>query len=176
MPAFYLLGHPAIYIFDEAVYANASWNMAHGSSWLIPVNPMYNTKPPLVLWMQAISLKIFPWPEFAIRFPSAISVTGILLLMTHALKRWGFQLWARILVMVCFIGHEGFIRHHISRTGDLDAVMSLFVVGYILVALDSIHNQRWTHKHIMWFFILVIAAFYAKSIAGWMMLGPLLIV
>src|SRR6188472_3770780 len=58
IPAFYLLGTPAIYIWDEAVYANASLDMSHGHSWWLPVQAAYNTKPPLVLWMQAISLKI----------------------------------------------------------------------------------------------------------------------
>ncbi len=173
VPAFYLLGTPAIYIWDEAVYVNASFDMANGASWLLPVDKEYNTKPPLVLWLQAISLSIFPWPEWAVRLPSALSVTGILILLTMALRRWGFQQWSRILVLVAFVGHEGFIRHHISRTGDLDAVMTFFVVGYTLIVLDAIHFKRWTSKHLIFFFVMIAAAFYSKSIAGWMMLGPL---
>ncbi|MFZ1679126.1 MAG: glycosyltransferase family 39 protein, partial [Saprospiraceae bacterium] len=132
-----------------------------------------NTKPPLVLWLQAISLKCFPWPEFAVRMPSAMSVTGILIILSMALKRWGFTQWTRILVLVCFVGNEGFIRHHIARTGDLDAVMSFFVVGYSLIVLDAIHFNRWSKRHMILFFVMVVFAFYAKSIAGWMMLGPL---
>jgi len=176
IPAFYLLGTPAIYIWDEAVYANASLDMSQGHSWWVPIQDTYNTKPPLVLWLQAISLKIFPWPEFAVRLPSALAVTGILVLLATALKRWGFSQWTRILVLVCFVGNEGFIRNHIARTGDLDAVMTFFVVGYSLVALDAIHFQRWNKKYLLLFFGMVICAFYAKSIAGWMMLGPLGIV
>ncbi len=173
VPAFYLLGVPAIYIWDEAVYANASFDMATGSSLLLPVNEEYNTKPPLVLWLQAISLNLFPWPEFAVRLPSAFSVTGILVLLLLALRRWHFSQWSRVLVGIAFVGHEGFIRHHISRTGDLDAVMTLFVVGYVIIVLDAIQSKKWTHKHHIFFFLMLIAAFYSKSIAGWMMLGPL---
>ncbi len=176
VPAFYLLGTPAIYIWDEAVYANASLDMSHGHSWWVPVQAVYNTKPPLVLWMQALCLKFIPWPEWAIRLPSALSVTGILIMITLALKRWGFSQWTRILVLVCFIGNEGFIRHHIARTGDLDAVMSFFVIGYLLIVLDAIHFKQWNKKYLILFFIMVICAFYSKSIAGWMMLGPLGIV
>ena len=176
IPAFYLLGTPAIYIWDEAVYANASFDMANGSSWLLPNEGIYNTKPPLVLWLQAISLMIFPWPEWAIRLPSALAVVGILVLLVIALRRWGYDQWTRILVMVAFVGHEGFIRQHISRTGDLDAVMTFFVTGYVLVVLDAIHFNRWTRKHLITFFLMVIAAFYAKSIGGWIMLGPLAII
>ena len=150
--------------------------MARGSSWLLPKEAIYNTKPPLVLWLQAFSLKIFPWPEWAIRLPSALSVVGILVLLAVALRRWGYDQWTRILVMVAFVGHEGFIRHHISRTGDLDAVMTFFVVGYVFVALDAIHFNRWSNKYLITFFLFVIAAFYAKSIGGWIMLGPLAIV
>ncbi|MEP6794897.1 MAG: hypothetical protein ABJB16_11260, partial [Saprospiraceae bacterium] len=117
--------------------------------------------------------KCIPWPEFAVRLPSALSVTGILIMMCVALKRWDFSQWTRILVLVCFVGNEGFIRHHISRTGDLDAVMSFFVVGYSIIVLDAIHFNRWNKKHSIIFFVMVLFAFYAKSIAGWMMLGPI---
>ncbi|HEY3385156.1 MAG TPA: hypothetical protein VGK46_01525 [Saprospiraceae bacterium] len=173
IPAFYLLGVPAIYIWDEAVYVNASLDMADGASWWLPVNGEYNTKPPLVLWLQALFLKIIPSAEWAVRLPSAFAVTGILFLLNMGLKRWRFDIWSRMLVMVCFVGHEGFIRHHIARTGDLDAVMTFFVVGYVMVVLDAIKHNRWTSKHSFWFFTMVILTFYAKSIAGWMMLAPL---
>ena len=173
IPAFYLLGVPAIYIWDEAVYANASLDMSEGASWIVPSEPEYNTKPPLVLWLQAISLLIFSQPEWAIRLPSALAVTGILIIMTVALRRWGFSQWARILSMVAFVGHEGFIRHHISRTGDLDAVMTFFMMGYVFVVLDALHFKRWNDRHLVAFFFLLVAAFYAKSVAGLLMLAPL---
>ncbi len=176
VPAFYLLGSPAIYIWDEAVYVNASLDMSQGHHWWVPLQSAYNTKPPLVLWLQAISLKCLPWPEFAVRLPSALSVTGIMILLSLALKRWGFSQWTRIVVLVSFVGNEGFVRHHISRTGDLDAVMSFFVVGYSIIVLDAIHFDRWSKKYNILFFAMVIFAFYAKSIAGWMMLGPLVVI
>ena len=37
IPAFYLLGVPSIYIWDEAVYVNASLDMADGASWWLPI-------------------------------------------------------------------------------------------------------------------------------------------
>jgi 4-amino-4-deoxy-L-arabinose transferase-like glycosyltransferase len=173
VPAFYMLGIPAIYIWDEAVYVNASFDMAHGASWFMPVDGTYNTKPPLVLWLQAICLKILPSAEWAVRLPSAFAVSGILFMLCMGLKRWGFDIWARMLVMICFVGHEGFIRHHIARTGDLDAVMTFCMVGYVMVVLDALHHQRWTGKHNLFFFVMLVLSFYAKSIAGWMMLAPL---
>ena len=176
IPAFYLLGTPFIYIWDEAVYVNASWDMAHGASWWVPSVGEYNTKPPLVLWLQALSLLIVPSAEWAVRLPSAFAVVGILLMMQIALKRWGFDFWTRLLVMVCFVAHEGFVRVHISRTGDLDAVMTFFVVAYSLVVLDAVYQKKWTGRHMFFFFFAVVCAFYAKSIAGWLMLGPLLFV
>ncbi len=175
-PALYLLGRPALYIWDEAVYANASWDMAHGGSWLIPTHGAYNTKPPLVLWMQAVALKLCPAPEWGIRLPSALATAGILFMLLVALKRWGFDLRTRLCVMICFVANEGFIRHHIARTGDLDAVMSFFVTAYALIVLDAIVQKRWTTKHFFWFFAMVVFAFYAKSIGGWLMLGPLAMV
>lgn len=176
IPAFYLLGTGFIHIWDEAVYVNASWDMAHGASLWVPSVGEYNTKPPLVLWLQALSLLVVPSAEWAVRLPSAFAVVGILILIQIALKRWGFDFWTRLIVMVCFVGHEGFVRQHISRTGDLDAVMAFFVVAYSLVVLDAIHQRKWTGRHFFFFFFSVVCAFYAKSIAGWLMLGPLLFV
>ncbi len=176
IPAFYLLGTGFIHIWDEAVYVNASWDMAHGASWWVPSVGEYNTKPPLVLWLQALSLLIVPSAEWAVRLPSAFAVVGILLMMQIALKRWGFDFWTRLIVMVCFVGHEGFLRQHISRTGDLDSVMTFFVVAYSFVVLDAIYQKKWTGRHMFFFFFAVICAFYAKSIAGWLMLGPMLFV
>jgi 4-amino-4-deoxy-L-arabinose transferase-like glycosyltransferase len=176
IPAFYMLGTPAIYIWDEAVYTNASLDMVNGSSWWVPVHGEYNTKPPLVLWLQSICLAIVPSPEWAVRFPSALAVPGIMIVLMMGLKRWGFDFTSRLLVMVCFVGHEGFIRHHISRTGDLDAVMTFFVVAYTMVVLDAIRQNKWTGRHMFFFFLGVVCAFYAKSIGGWLMLGPLVIV
>ena len=150
--------------------------MAHGASWWVPSIGEYNTKPPLVLWLQAICLNLIPSQEWAIRLPSALAVIGILIMLQMALKRWGFDMWARLFVMVCFVGNEGFIRHHISRTGDLDAVMTFFVVAYSLVVLDAIYQKKWNNKYMLFFFLAVVCAFYAKSIAGWLMLGPLLLV
>ena len=173
VPAFYMLGTPAIYIWDEAVYANASLDMANGSSWIVPVHGEYNTKPPLVLWLQALFLVFLPSAEWAVRLPSALAVIGILILLTAALKRWNFDFFTRLLVLVCFVGHEGFIRHHIGRTGDLDAVMSFFVVAYVITVLDAVQSGHWTKKHYFIFFLAFIAAFYSKSIAGWMMMAPL---
>jgi 4-amino-4-deoxy-L-arabinose transferase-like glycosyltransferase len=173
IPAFFYLGTPAIYIWDEAVYVNASLDMANGASWWLPVNGEYNTKPPLALWLQAIFLQFIPSAEWAVRLPSALSVTGILILLLTGLKRWGFDFWTRLLVLVAFVGHEGYIRHHIARTGDLDAVMTFFTTAYVMVALDAIQQNRWNKKHLVYFFVAVVAAFYAKSIGGWMMLAPL---
>ncbi len=173
VPAFYLLGTPAIYIWDEAVYANASFDIANGSSWIVPVHGDYNTKPPLVLWLQAIFLLFIPSAEWAIRLPSALATLGILFVLLIGLKRWGFDFWTRLLVLVCFVGHEGFIRHHIGRTGDLDAVMTFFVTAYTMVALDAMHRKYWSNKHMLFFFLAFVGAFYSKSIAGWMMMAPL---
>ena len=97
-------------------------------------------------------------------------------MMQIALKRWGFDNWTRLLVMICFVAHEGFVRVHISRTGDLDAVMTFFVVAYSLVVLDAIYQKKWTGRHMLFFFLAVVCAFYSKSIAGWLMLAPLLLV
>ncbi|MEZ5057307.1 MAG: hypothetical protein R2879_09760 [Saprospiraceae bacterium] len=57
------ISNPPIRIWDEAIYANNSLEMSQGDDWFILKNNgepnLYNTKPPLMIWSQAICIKLF---------------------------------------------------------------------------------------------------------------------
>jgi 4-amino-4-deoxy-L-arabinose transferase-like glycosyltransferase len=71
------LAAPAIRQWDEAIYADNALDMyMTGDPIVMRRNgevTFYNTKPPLVIWLQTLSLHAFGINEFAIRFPSALA-------------------------------------------------------------------------------------------------------
>ncbi|NJN78792.1 MAG: hypothetical protein HC803_11115 [Saprospiraceae bacterium] len=77
IPLFYNLGEAAIYIWDEAIYANNALEMSFTKQFLVlqnnGISSLYNVKPPLVIWLQTLSIWTFGANEFAVRLPSALA-------------------------------------------------------------------------------------------------------
>jgi len=174
IPLFYNLAGPAIFIFDEAIYANNALEMAmYGDPLVLKNNgltDLYNTKPPLVIWLQSLAIQILGPTEWAIRLPSALAALGtafLLLLFSHrSLKDYRIGLVA-ILVLVT---SSGYLRNHVARSGDLDAMLVFWITFYSLLAFDYLLNPK--GKKDKWYFtwigLGVFLAFMSKSVAGLM--------
>ena len=68
------LGHVHLFDWDEINFAEAAREMIRTGNYLnvqIDFHPFWE-KPPLFIWMQVISMKVFGINEFAARFPNAI--------------------------------------------------------------------------------------------------------
>src|SRR5690606_9263737 len=79
----YNLGFIPIRIWDEGRVATNALNMYLNNNWLITYfdgqPDLWNTKPPLLIWFQVISMKIFGVSEWSVRLPSAMAsiLTGL---------------------------------------------------------------------------------------------------
>ena len=80
-----------IYIWDEAIYANNSLEMAQHHNYLVYTNngvpDHYNSKPPMALWLQSISFQLFSFSEFALRLPTFLALIGIIALFYLTSKK-----------------------------------------------------------------------------------------
>lgn len=95
----YLLGNGRVSLWDrdEPRYAQCSRQMlqgfagpgGHAPGFVVPhfLNDLRTEKPPLIYWLQAGSMKIFGDNAFAARFPSAIAMTAVLILLAAAFYR-----------------------------------------------------------------------------------------
>ncbi|WP_089649608.1 ArnT family glycosyltransferase [Halobacterium hubeiense] len=94
---------------DEGIYANIALNMIEKGDWLIPtLNRYFNhageatiwlQKPPLSIWLQAVSMSAFGKTLFATRLPSALSAIAIgVLVCLVAYREWN---WLAGLVAGC---------------------------------------------------------------------------
>jgi len=118
-----LLGHNRLTDWDEGVYAGISRAMLTGP-WLVP---HWNTqpwleKPPLELWLTALTFKLFGVSEFTARLISALS--GIVLVgLIHAWltrRRNAFTAWLGTVFLLATFGFQ-----HATRVGEMDILLSL---------------------------------------------------
>jgi 4-amino-4-deoxy-L-arabinose transferase-like glycosyltransferase len=131
IPIFLNLGKPTLYMWDEATYANNSLEMYLNHDPLVITRnnkpDLYNTKPPLVIWLQVLSIKIFGINEFAIRFPTAIFSLLTCFLLFHFFVIEMNSFFMAISASLILVTSVGFMSPHIAKSGDLDAVLVFWI-------------------------------------------------
>lgn len=114
------LGDLSIHVWDESRYVSVARDMAQGADWLIPelrvntfsydLDPSVRLqKPPLLYWLQALSMSVFGATAFAARLPTALATLGCALI-------------------VFFLGR----RTYDSRAGFAGAILFLVFPGMLL--------------------------------------------
>lgn len=88
---------------------------------------MWNTKPPLHIWIVAIMFKIFGINELALRLPSAIAASLVVIFIFLFGLKVLKNRWIGFLGSLIILSSMGFPDLHIGRTGDYDALLVLFI-------------------------------------------------
>jgi len=179
-PLVYKIKYRPIQMWDESRNAVNAIEMLKSENYLVRTfknkYDSWETKPPLLIWLQVASMKVFGYNVFAIRFPSMVaallSCFVIILFFNYFLKDPvpGF-VSAFILVT-----SEGFTGAHVSRTGDHDALLVLFSLLISLTAFIYFQSadQYKREKYILFFWMLLTLAFFTKSSASLIILPGLL--
>lgn len=134
---------------DEARLAVNALEMVQSRNWLVTTYAfqpdLWNTKPPLMIWLQAGLLELLGPSGWAIRLPAALAMLttiGLLcLFMYRVLRRpLGAVVAASVLVSTL-----GFVGEHHGKTGDYDALLTLAQLGAGLsvLLLLEIGRSRW---------------------------------
>lgn len=168
---FPFLGHLdtiPLYLWDESIYAVNALEAYFNNNLLVThfdgKPDMWNTKPPLMLWFQYLIMHLHEPSILALRLPSAIagfsSTILIYLFFTYFIKNktLGF---ISSMVLICSVG---FVNYHGTRTGDYDALLSLFNNLYIFLFFIFIETEK--KKYLYLFFITLAMAVLSKSIAA----------
>ena len=125
-------------IWDESRLAANAYEM-HKNGNLIVTHyegqpEMWSTKPPLMIWLQVIFIKLLGFSELAIRLPSAIAG----LLTCVVLMIFSYQYFKNLLIgafaCLVLITINGYIEAHAVRTGDYDGLLALFTTIFTLAA------------------------------------------
>lgn len=167
---FTLLDDPQLEFYDEARRAVSALELARGDAPSILTPPYHGepdhwgTKPPLLVWSQAVWIKIVGVGELAVRLPSALATLALCFLLTWWGKRdWGSPLAGALGALAVLCNWE-FMGNHGARTGDFDALLVLFLTAQLIFLF------RWVKtEEIRWLWLAGLAVFLGgmtKGIAG----------
>lgn len=178
VPVFGAMDKIAIILWDEARLAvNALEMYQTGFS---PVTTYqlepdtWNTKPPLLIWLQVLCFKLIGVNEIAFRLPSALAALGTCIMIYLFSLRHLKRPWVGILAVAILLTSEGYTAfHHSARSGDYDALLTFFVTAYVLAFYLFIESGK--GKYIFFVFLAASLAVLTKSIAGLIMLPGLFI-
>jgi 4-amino-4-deoxy-L-arabinose transferase-like glycosyltransferase len=162
---------------DEGIYATNAIEMAFNGNYLVKYfasqPEMLAVEPPLVAWLQTLSIKLFGFNEVALRLPSAIAALLVaFLLVSFCYKELNNRIIGYLSAFV-LLTSPGYVGNHIVRTCDLDSVLVLCSTFYVFSFYKYLKYEK--PKHFYYALLGVLFAFYAKSFAGIIMLLPLFI-
>jgi len=107
---------------------------------------MWNTKPPLLIWVQVFLMRILGVNELAVRLPSAFAAFFTCIVLLIFFRRHLKNFWFGFISILVLVTSYGYIDLHASRTGDYDALLTLFtkLSGLFFFAFCATKN----YKHI----------------------------
>ncbi len=168
LPLFLFLGYLPIRLYDESRLAFNAMEMAESGNWLVTTfehqPDLWGTKPPLMIWLQAVSIKFLGLTEWAIRLPAALAATATCLVLFLFSRRMLHTNAIGALAALVLVGIQGYVTIHGARTGDYDVLLVLFV------ALASLAWFAWTEngekRNLCIFFAALALAALTKGVAA----------
>jgi 4-amino-4-deoxy-L-arabinose transferase-like glycosyltransferase len=127
---------------------------------------LWNTKPPLLVWLITATMTAFGPSEWAVRLPSALAAAvtvGIVMWFVWRLTR---TVSAAVLACILLVASRGFYGSHAAATGDYDALLTCFTTAYLCVLFFAVHRRRAPGAWILGAGLLMAAAVMTKSVAG----------
>ncbi len=180
-PLFFYLDSLPIQLYDESRLAINAMEMADHGNFLVThyggTPDMWNTKPPLMIWLQVLCFKIFGFGELGVRLPSALAGLATVLFI-------GFFCWKKLnrpFLGIATIGvlltTPGYISTHVTRTGDYDSLLILFMVLFLFSIFRFVHSEQQKERQKLLFLSAVWLTFavLTKSVAGLFFLPAALI-
>ena len=172
-PLFLHLTDLPIRIWDESMLGSNAIRMAQTHNYIVTFTrlglpDMDATKPPLVVWLVSLLTNLFGFSELALRLPSALAGLALCIYLFWFLKKQtGSAVFAFLCVLV-LITSRGFIRNHVTRTGEYDAMLVLFSVISALHFFCACHaiDKQSESKYMFRFFVFITLAFLTKGVAA----------
>jgi 4-amino-4-deoxy-L-arabinose transferase-like glycosyltransferase len=128
-----------------------------------PGGLMMVDKPPLGLWVEAVSAKLFGFSPLSLLLPEAIiGMLAVLLLYRALARRLGG--WAGVAGALALAVFPSFVA--ISRTTNVDALLILLMILACDAALRAIETGR--RRTLLWSAALVGLAFNTKTLAAYL--------
>lgn len=127
------LGSLSLREWDESRVAESAYEMYKSGNPLVVTfegqADLWNTKPPLALWLQGLGIRLFGLSETLVRLPSAVAfvLSALFLFCFFAKLKRPLAGFYSALVFICC---KGLLFYHCARSADYDALMILFCILY----------------------------------------------
>lgn len=179
-PIFLHLDYGGLYRWDESNNAVHAYEMSQNGNYLRRffqgAPETWETKPPLLIWLQVLSIKVFGYNALSIRFSSALAALLTVVLIVRFFMVELKNLWGGIFSALVLLTSAGYIRGHVARTGDHDALLILFLIGGLIFFYKYLLGEEAQKgRSLLLFFVCFIAGVMTKSIAG-LFFAPALLV
>ncbi len=135
------LGAVHLFDWDEINFAEIAREMIVTGNWAQPrIDYLpFHEKPPLFIWLQAISMSLFGIGEFAARLPNALC--GALTLVV--LFRIGSRLRGNLFGLLWALAYVGSILPHLYfRSGIIDPWFNLFIFLGVDALISAVREER----------------------------------
>ena len=176
-PVFGHLSSFNIFLWDESRVAVNALEMYYNGNYLVThyLNKpdLWNTKPPLMIWLQCTLMHVFGPGELAVRLPSAMAGLFTFLSIIGFSHSFMKKFWMGFFATLLLITSSPYILGHCLRSGDYDALMIFFMVFYCLSFFVFVETGR-----TKWLYFSAAAVFLSiltKGVAGPMFLPALAI-
>lgn len=125
-------------------------------------------KPPLALWLQTLSAKLFGFTPLSLLLVEAIlGVLSVTLLYRVLARRLGG--WAGVAGALALAVFPSFVA--VSRTNNVDVLLIFFMILSCDAALSACENGRW--RTLLWSGALIGLAFNTKTLAAYLIVPPI---
>ena len=177
---FYRLDAAPLAVWDEARLANNALEMASTGLSLVTTYggtpDHWNTKPPLLIWCMALTIRLLGANEWGVRLPSVLSAMFTAAIL-FAFCAWHLKRPATgFLAVVLLHATPGYMLVHGARAGDYEAMLTLWIAGFVLAGYLLLHDTPARHR--MWaafFASCLLLAFLTKTVQGLIMLPALIL-
>jgi 4-amino-4-deoxy-L-arabinose transferase-like glycosyltransferase len=171
------LGARPLQCWDEARLAVNAAEMLRTHHWVVTLYQgqpdLWNTKPPLLVWLQALSLHLFGYSLWAFRLPTALAALALTALVAGFAKRWLGGPLAGFLAGLALLSSYGFVRYHVARTGDYEALLLVFTTAQVLAAFCWLQTRQ--PRYLLLLGAAIGLAILTKSVAGLFLLPGVLL-
>jgi 4-amino-4-deoxy-L-arabinose transferase-like glycosyltransferase len=176
-PIFWNIDYYPIRLWDESRVAINAYEMHKTGNWIVTTYnwepDMWNTKPPLLIWIQVLFIKLFGLNDLSIRMVSPLAALGTCIFLYWFFIKKFNQPWMGIMVCLILVTSKGYIRLHGTRTGEYDSLMVMFTTMYALYYFLYLEDDK--KKYLYGAAITLTLAVLTKGIAALLFMPALFI-
>jgi 4-amino-4-deoxy-L-arabinose transferase-like glycosyltransferase len=157
--------------YDDAVYAHEGKEMVRtGDWWNVRFNGQLNFEyPPLYLWLEAGSFKLFGVNDSAAKFPSALLGFGTIIIVYFLTLELTGQTWLSLLAMLVLASTQFFLKN--ATHAMTDVPFTLFFTLTIFMYVKGLKNR----PYLFFLGVPLALALLTRSVIGLLAVGVLIV-